>query len=56
MKLEINGLHISAAAVAVVLYLAFLPTWPALFVFILGQFAATYITGVINVITPDDES
>ena len=51
MKIEINGLHFSAAITSIILWLAWLPLWPSLFVFILGQIAATALTSIINLIT-----
>lgn len=53
MKIEINGLHFTALAITIFLWIVWLPTWPSLFVLILGQVAATYITRSLEQIIGD---
>jgi hypothetical protein len=48
VKININGNHIVAAVIALLVWVFLLPAWPSLFVFILGQCAATYLTSFLE--------
>lgn len=43
-KIEINGLHFVVAIISIVLFAGWLPLWKFLFIFLLGQLTAIYLT------------
>lgn len=55
MKIQINGLHIAAAVISVLVWVFWLPAWPSLFIFVIGQCAATYLSRVVDYIREGSE-
>lgn len=50
MKIEINGLHFLVGIISIVLFAGWLPLWPTIFIFLLGQFAAIYLTSFTDLL------